>query len=378
MRTLFVPNIEAAMAAHAANLHQQYDEWVSFNLTVVAYCEQHHIKCADLNSFVTATEPRDIFHALAPLFSDLLVYLDIVNSKALNCFNDLPALNWYFSAFRYMGLHELNGLMLFDTSLRRYLKATAVEKIDLIGNFDPGPCILTGKHYLELTREIVGAANATFTRLVLGSAHSGPTTTSVVTNVRRSLLSWFRKARLVLYLSVNYLANQNRKNGTGTLIFEPLYEAIFLPLALQKVYYWPHHPTGLPWGLPAQGPGRLRSTTNLPETPTLPIQFSNMKYAQLYSMAMTDYFCSNIRQFDAALYGAKCLIKKHRINQALLPMPAIAAEPKALVVELLRRSGVQVFGLQHGGNYGDQDYDEVWFLSDYLYYDTFLTYKEYS
>ena len=375
MRVLLVPNIAAALASHTLKLREQYDEWATFNLIVVAYCEQHHIKCADLNTFVTATEPRDIFHALAPLFSELLVYLDKVNSNALNCFNDLPALTWYFSTFRYMGLHEYNGLMLFDTSLRRYLKARRVKQIDLIGNFDPGPCILTGNHYLTLAQEITEAANATFMRLALGRTHSGSTNTSVATSIRRSLLTWYRKARLALYLTINFARNLNRKKGAGTLIFEPLYEANFLPLAHQKVYYWPHHPTGLTWGLPIQEPGRLRSKTNLPVTPTIPIQSSNMKHAQFYSMAMTDFICSTIRQFDAALYRAMCLIKEQQINQALLPSPAVAAEPKALVVELLRRSGVQVFGLQHGGCYGDQDLGLEHLLSDYLHCDTFLGYK---
>lgn len=378
MRTLFVPNIEAAEAAHAANLHQQYDEWVSFRLSVMAYCEQHHIHCADLNTFVTATELKDIFYALLPSFSDLLIYLDKFNSPTLNCFSDLPALNWYFSVFRLAGLCEYTGMVLFDKSFTRYLEARRVEQLHLYGNFDLGPCLLLGKHYLELTQEIAAAANVPFTQCVLARAHLGTTTTLVVTNIRRSLLSWWRKARLARYLAANYARNRKRKKGSGTLIFEPLYEAHFLPLALQKVYYWPHHPTGLPWGLPAQGPGRLRSTTNLPVTPTLPLRFLNMKHAQLYATLLTDFLRSNIRKFDAALYGALWLIKEHCIDEAILPMPATAAEPKALVVELLRKSGVQVFGLQHGGNYGDQDCDQFWLLSDYLYYDTFLAYKENS
>ena len=375
MRALFVPNIDAALAAHTAKLHKQYDEWVTFDLTVVAYCEQHYISCADLNTFVTATEPRDIFYALLPSFTDFLIFLDKYNSTALNCFSDLPALNWYFSAFRYMGLHEYAGLTLFDTSLRRYLKARRVEQINLIGNFDPGPCVLTGNHYLELTQNIAAEATATFTRLPYEETLTRFGTISIATGVRRTLLTWPRKARLTLHLTLNYATNLRRKKGSGTLIFEPLYEARFLPLAHQKAYFWPHQPAGMPWGLPRQKPDRLRRPTNLPVTPTLPLPFSNMKHAQMYAKAMTDFFCSTISNFDAALYGALWLVKDHPIIQALVPMPACAPEPKTLVVELLRRLGIQVFGLQHGGCYGDQNFDHMHLLSDYLYYDIFLAYK---
>ena len=375
MRALFVPNIDAALAAQPAKPHKQYDEWVTFDLTVVAYCEQHYISCADLNTFVTPTEPRDIFYALLPSFSDCLSFLDKYNSTALNCFSDLPELNWYFSAFRYMGLHEYAGLTLFDTSLRRYLKARRVEQINLIGNFDPGPCILTSNHYLELTQNIAAEATATFTRLAYEETLTRFGEAAIAISVRRTLLTWYRKARLALNQTLNYATNLRRKKGSGTLIFEPLYEARFLPLAHQKAYFWPHHPTGMPWGLPKQKPDRLRRPTSLPVTPTLPLPFSNMKHAQMYAKAMTDFFCSTISNFDAALYGALWVIKNHHINKALIPMPACAAEPKTLVVELLRKLGIQVFGLQHGGCYGDQNLDLAHLLSDYLYYDTFLAYK---
>ena len=375
MRALFAPNIDAALAAHAAKLHKQYDEWVTFDLTVVAYCEHHYISCADLNTFVTAAESRDIFYALLPAFTDLLIFLDKYNSTALNCFGDLPQLNWYFSSFRLNGLLEYAGLTLFDTSLRRYLTARRVEQLNLIGNFDPGPCILTGNQYIELTQTIAAEATATFARHKYEETLTRFGAISIAISVRRILLTWYRKGRHSLDLTLNYATNLRRKKGSGTLIFEPVYEARFLPLAHQKVYFWPNHPTGMPWGLPKQKPDRLRRPANLPITPTLPLPFSKLKHAQLYAKAMTDFFCSTISNFDAALYGALWVIKNHHINKALIPMPACAAEPKTLVVELLRKLGIQVFGLQHGGCYGDQNLDLAHLLSDYLYYDTFLAYK---
>lgn len=373
MTALFVPNMDAARAVRAIGL-SGYKHWVTFNLSVAAYCEQEGVPCVDLHEFLEPAEPRDNFYRLLPDFLRLLLALDDANTDRLNYRKDLPRLRWYFSLFRYLGLLEYAGLVLFDRALTRYLEARPVTHLDLCGEFEPGLAVLRHTHYRAVVVHVCDSLAVRFSALPQAPGRASRRPVSARTALRvfagaraAEALSLLRRCRVEL-------KNARQPKAGCTLLIEPLYEAACLPLKSESVYVWPDGSGGVPLGVSDPPARRQPGVHDALVDGDVIEAFAALPHIELYVKAMTADVRARLGLFDRALHAAQWIVRKYHVTQAVWGASPCAAEPKTLVVELLRKSGIRVFGVQHGGSYGDQPLDRIHLLSDYLFCDEFLAY----
>jgi hypothetical protein len=363
-RALFVPTLAAARAVRARGA-AGFDHWTSFNLCVVAECEVLGTPCVDLHGFLEATEPRENLDVLRPAFGRLLLALDAVHGDRLNR-SGQAGVSWYFSFYRYLGLLEYAGLALFDRAMGRYLAARGIGSLSLAGAFTPGLAALTDDDYREVLATACTAAGVELTVCpVAEPAASGRRRARAAQQVRAlagSVRQLVRRQRMVR-------GSRGPAAAGCTLLIEPFYEAACLPVETARVCVWP-----------VGGPHR-RSPRVAPEPAgAVPsnagavAQFADLPHVGLYARAMTRHLEASRPACDRALAAVGALVARHGVTQAVWGTSPAAAAPDTLVVEWLRRQGIRVFGVQHGGSYGDQPLDDLHLLSDYLYCDEFLAY----
>ena len=366
-RALFVPTVAAARTVSDATT-AGVDHWVTFNLCVVAESEARGVSCVDLHAYLEEAEPRDNLERLRPPFLRLLLALDAAEVRVRKPGPAEPPLTWHFSFYRYLGLLEYSGLVLFDRAVGRYLAARSIRRVNLAGAFAPGLAALTDADYRRVLAAACGTRGVDFAVHVPAGkqvpvARRRSATVRQVRALAGSVRQLVRRRRMT--------RGRTRRSGTGcTLLFEPFYEAAYLPAESARVCVWP------------LGGAESRSTParpaparrSLPPRPALTASFSELPHVDLYVEAMTVHLDAHRPAGQRAVEAARALVARHRVTQAVWGTSPAAAGPDTIVVEWLRRQGIRVFGLQHGGSYGDQPLDALHLLSDYLYCDEFLAY----
>ena len=366
-QALFVPTVAAARTVSDSTT-AGVDHWVTYNLCVVAESESRGVSCVDLHGYLEEAEPRDNFERLRLPFLGLLLALDEAEASARKPSPGEPPLTWHFSFYRYLGLLEYAGLVLFDRAVRRYLDERSIRRLQLAGAFTPGLAALADADY----RQVLAAACRS--RSVDFVVHE-PTGEQGTVARRRSATG--RQVR-ALAGSVRQLVRRRRmtrgrtrRPGTGsTLLIEPFYEAAYLPAASARVCVWPMGGVASRSRPARPAPARRSGAPR----PVLTGPFSELPHVELYVEAMTVHLDAHRSAGQRAVEAARALVARHRVTQAVWGTSPAAAGPDTIVVEWLRRQGIRVFGLQHGGSYGDQPLDALHLLSDYLYCDEFLAY----
>ena len=360
-RALFVPT----MAAARDSRHRGADAdvpWVTFNLCVVADRHARGLPCLDLHAYLGPVEPRENFDQLRAEFSRLLVALDAAHGRRLNHIEG-PALSWYFSLFRYLGLLEYAGLVLFSRALTRCLEANHIRHLHMIGAFGPGLAALTGSEYLEVARAVCLQVG---TDLTIDEAGTTAVADRAGAARRLRTFAWSIRQR---YRRRSMTRGSGARSTSGTtMLVEPLYEAEHLPLNRASVCVWP-----------AGGPRSRMAPMNHPAPdPAVDAAvveaFPDLPHLDLYVPAMTMHVERSRPACDRAIAAVSALVKDRGVTQAVWGTSPAAAGPDTLVVEWLRRNKIRVVGVQHGGSYGDQPLDAMHLLSDYLYCDEFLAY----
>jgi len=354
-RALFVPTVAAARTV-SDETTAGVDHWVTFNLCVVAESEARGVSCVDLHGYLEEAEPRENLGRLRLPFLRLLLALDEAEASTRESEPAEPPLTWHFSFYRYLGLLEYAGIVLFDRAVRRYLDERSIRHLQLAGAFTPGLAALTDADY----RRVLAAACGT-----LGVDFSVHVTTGEQPTAARRRSATVRQAR-ALAGSVRQLMRRRRmtrgrtrRPGTGsTLLIEPFYEAAYLPVASARVCVWP---VGGP--VSRSTPTRpVPTRRSVPPRPALTASFNELPHVELYVEAMRAHLDAHRPAGQRAVEAARALVARHRVTQAVWGTSPAAAGPDTIVVEWLRRQGIRVFGLQHGGSYGDQPLDALHLL----------------
>lgn len=374
MKALLIGSIISADQAAEEGLTRAYDQWVTYLPGTAHYCRnQLGVECADLNTYLAINEQTDTFLRILPLFTEMLLDLDRTNASVLKSFGSIPELNWYYT-FRKEAYTQYVGLLLFDTALRRYLATNQIHHLTLYNNINALKPTLLNDLRLPIIQYVTAAHFVTF------HIHSPKNTSApkaifaalakALTQVRSIHISMQYYAKLILFL----IQAQFSAKPSPILFFDHLYELNYLPLrSLQKLTVpFAEFGTHLPAWLNFM---KARPQHQLPSSSIDFQRHTALPYAKQVAGILTDFFRNHIHEYDAALKYTKYLVKLHKIKTAVWGNSPCEISPRGIVIDYLRRLGVCVIGVQHGGNYGTlEKYDTVHLLSDYLSCDKFLCY----
>ena len=374
MKALLIGSIISAAQAAEEGLTRAYDQWVTYLPGTAHYCKNRlGVECADLNTYLAINEQDETFLRILPLFTEMLLDLDRTNASVLKSFGSIPELNWYYT-FRVEAYMQYVGLLLFDTALRRYLATNQIHHLTLYNHINALNPTLLNDLRLPIIQYVTAAHFVTF------HIHSPKTMTTpkaifaalakALTQVRSIHISIRYCAKLILFL----VQAQFSAKPSPILFFDHLYELNYLPLSsLQKLTVpFAEFGTHLPAWLSFM---KARPQHQLPSSSIDFQRHTALPYAKQVAGCLTDFFRSHIHEYDAALKYTKYLVGLHKIKTAVWGNSPCEISPRGIVIDYLRKLGVCVIGVQHGGNYGTlEKYDTLQLLTDYLSCDKFLCY----
>lgn len=374
MKALLIGSVNAAQNALEDGLISSYDQYLTYVPGTAHYCRtQLGIECTDLNSYLTPNQQTETFLHVFPLFTEMLLDLDNINVSVLKGFGSIPELNWFYT-FRQDATYGYVGLLLFDSALRRYLATNQINHLTLYDSITPFKPTILSDLRMVILRHVTAAAFVTFE-----VHHQKPTTIRRAINA--ALAKSLSRAKRI-YTSLKYYAKLIRfilqahffAEASPVIFFDHLYELDYLPLgslhrlSVPFAEFGTHIPAWL-------SPVKLRLPHQIPSSSIDLQKHSELPYAKQVADVLTNFFRDHIYEYDAALKYTKFLVEKHKIKIAVWGNSPCEISPRSVVIDYLRRLGVCVIGVQHGGNYGTLElYDTVQCQLDYLSCDKFLGY----
>ena len=74
----------------------------------------------------------------------------------------------------------------------------------------------------------------------------------------------------------------------------------------------------------------------------------------------------------------KKILNTNNITKIFWGMPPANPDLRLALISYLKANNLKIIGVQHGGCYGDQNYDSIQILTDYLNCNNFLSYENYK
>ena len=337
---------------------------ISFRPAVVEYLNSKNHNCTDLNSLLKRNDQKVNFQNIKEKFLNLLSLLDKKFKNPFNLENAISELRCFFYLYRIEGLFDLNGLVISNLALERFLLKNKIKELIFCGSEIKGQGILKTSDYIK-------SFSNTASRLKVRTIVDIINTNSLKAGAS-VFLSLLKKIRY----SPHYLAKYNSKTNIGysknkpvTIIFKPFYEAKYLINNKLNMAVWP---------------ANKKLTFFKKATHQTNIHITNYKtekkqndYFEIIAKACTNHFFKNapIHNYNIVMFN-KFLLQNKVIGGIWGLPPASSSDSNALLVELLRLYKLPVFGIQHGGPYDQKNLEQIHDLTDYSVCDFFLKYGD--
>ena len=91
-----------------------------------------------------------------------------------------------------------------------------------------------------------------------------------------------------------------------------------------------------------------------------------------------NHYEKNIYFYRNYCLKIKKILKSNNITKIFWGMPPANPDLRLALISYLKANNLKIIGVQHGGCYGDQNYDSIQILTDYLNCNNFLSYENYK
>ena len=372
MIAIFLQNLEHAnFVLKNKKLKKNNYIFITNNLSV--YCFLNDIKkvsCINLEEKITTQKNLQLFETNYIKFLKTLKKFGKYEYFQ-NLFNSKDNLNWIFSLYKYKPLLEYIGLNIYSKLLINIIKKKKIKKLIIFNDF-PSNSFLDKNDFVKLNNYI--AKKQKIKLEVYGSLIKKKTFQNI------DFLNYFK---LFLKYIISKFNNSffliiNRIIKTDLIgILQPYYELKFIKLPNkyvilseldEKVENFKHN---------------LKKGKNIlliNEKAT-----KDLKKIISKDIALKIVFDKIIRHYEKNIYFYRnyCLkIKKilntNNITKIFWGMPPANPDLRLALISYLKANNLKIIGVQHGGCYGDQNYDIIQILTDYLNCNNFLSYENYK
>ena len=337
---------------------------ISFRPAVVEYLNTKNYNCTDLNSLLRRNDQKINFQNIKEKFLNLLSLLDKKFRNPLNLENAISELRCFFYLYRIEGLFDLNGLIISNLALKKFLLKNKIRELTFCGSEIKGHGILKTSDYIK---SFSNTASKLKVRTIVDTIN-----TSSLKAGTSVFLSLLKKLSYLPHLLAKYIPETNiayLKNKPITIIFKPFYEAKYLINKQLNIAVWPAN-SNLPFfkKVTYQGGKHITSYKN---------EKKQKNYFDIILNACADHFFKNAHRHKYNIAMFQKFLLQNKVTGGIWGLPpASSCGSNSLLVELLRIYKLPVFGIQHGGPYDQKNLEQIHDLTDYSVCDFFLKYGD--
>ena len=352
-------------------------ELLSTHCSVKDSLQAKGIRCRDISEYITPDDQKELRESSLPggalheearwLLNALDVCFDQEILKPLGLRHHVPI---FSCVYGYLLCQALWCKSLFLKAISRVLAQTAPETVAVYVQEQSAPFYTAEELLQDPAADRFG-----FTLITLCSTGQRasapiaalpikPTFSTYARALKKHVRSAFRNIETV---------HNGLKNGTLLLFDEAHLNDLLTPFLPLEVLLWP--PTGLPQvdGVDISGLETVAEVVSAEIAEAMAVGPS-LDVPRGYWERMVQDVARNGKLWLATLSYAEVLVRAGKVNAAAWSFSAGSSPQKSLLVWYLMLCGRPVAGIQHGGNFGIQDYGYQQILSDFSFCSVYFSY----
>jgi len=346
---------------------------ITNNLSVFCFFNDiKKIKCLNLEEKITTRKNLTFYKYYYKQF--LTTLKKIGSNKYFELkFNKRDNLNWLFSIYKYKPMQEYAAFNRYYILLKAFIKKKKINKLIVFNDFS-SLAFLDKEDYIKLNNFIASELNINFEVINIKSQKKYFYNLDHIEILKINLkyiISIFKN--LYSKLKINF---DNKFELIATL--QPYYELKYfnipykfiifreLDYIIEKIKY------------------RL-ANKKIELTPADYNKIKDLKnfYSQNIAQEIVlekilTHFSSNINFYRNYCLKIKKKLEKNNIKKVIWGMPPANPDLRLALISYLKSNNFKIIGIQHGGCYGDQNYDLLQILTDYLNCNTFYSYENFK
>lgn len=368
MKACFIQNLEHANFV-LKNKKFKKNNYIFFTNNLSVYCFLNDIKkvgCINLEEKITTQKNLQLFKTNYIKFLKTLKKFD-ENNYFQNLFNSKDNLNWIFSLYKYKPLLEYIGFNIYSKFCIDMIKKKKIKKLIIFNDF-PSNSFLDKNDFIKLNDHI---AKKQKIKLEIYSSLNKKK------NFQNINFSHFLKLFLKYIISkfnnlfFKTISRIKKTDLVGTL--QPYYELKFIKLPKKYVVLneLDEVVEKFKYNFKKE---KILSPINEKEIKDFKIT-SNDTVLNIVFDKILNHFEKNINFYRNYCLKIKKTLNINNITKIFWGMPPANPDLRLALISYLKANNIKTIGVQHGGCYGDQNYDSIQILTDYLNCNNFLSYE---
>ncbi len=364
MIAIFLQNLEHANFV-LKNKKFKKSNYIFFTNNLSVYCFLNDIKkvgCINLEEKITTQKNLQLFK------TNYLKFLKTLKKFSeydyfKNLFNSKDNLNWIFSLYKYKPLLEYIGFNIYSKFCTGMIKKKKIKKLIIFNDF-PSNSFLDKNDFVKLNDHI---AKKQKIKLEIYSSLNKKKNFQNINFIHflKYIISKFNN------LFFKTISRIKKTDLVGTL--QPYYELKFIKLPKKYVVLneLDEVVEKFKYNFKKE---KILSPINEKEIKDFKITSNDIVLNIVFDKIL-DHFRKNINFYRNYCLKVKKTLNINNITKIFWGMPPANTDLRLALISYLKANNIKTIGVQHGGCYGDQNYDSIQILTDYLNCNNFLSYE---
>lgn len=368
MIAIFLQNLEHANFV-LKNKKFKKSNYIFFTNNLSVYCFLNDIKkvgCINLEEKITTQKNLQLFK------TNYLKFLKTLKKFSeydyfKNLFNSKDNLNWIFSLYKYKPLLEYIGFNIYSKFCTGMIKKKKIKKLIIFNDF-PSNSFLDKNDFVKLNDHI---AKKQKIKLEIYSSLNKKKNFQNINFIH--FLKLFLKYIISKFNNLFFktISRIKKTDLVGTL--QPYYELKFIKLPKKYVVLneLDEVVEKFKYNFKKE---KILSPINEKEIKDFKITSNDIVLNIVFDKIL-DHFEKNINFYRNYCLKIKKTLNINNITKIFWGMPPANPDLRLALISYLKANNIKTIGVQHGGCYGDQNYDSIQILTDYLNCNNFLSYE---